>query len=194
MSIKLIVGLRNPGASYARTRHNAGAWFVEALAESQQLVFKKDKKFNGDWVRLDAFEGHSILFMPLSFMNLSGTTVRAVCQFYDILPHEMLIVHDELDLPEGTARLKTGGGHGGHNGLRDIIEKLQTRDFHRLRIGIGHPGHRDLVTDYVLTKPSPDNKEKIMTAITHALQEMPDILAGNLAVAMTKLHITPTSS
>lgn len=188
MSIKIIVGLRNPGSSYAQTRHNAGAWLVETLAQSKQLHFKSDKKLGGDWVRFDLGDLHSMLFMPLSFMNLSGAGVRSVCQFYDILPHEILVVHDELDLPAGDVRLKTGGGHGGHNGLRDIIQQLSTRDFHRLRIGIGHPGHRDLVTDYVLSKPSQVDKEKILTAISRVTNEISTILNGNLTLAMTKLH------
>ncbi|PJD92740.1 MAG: aminoacyl-tRNA hydrolase [Legionella sp.] len=188
MSIKIIVGLRNPGTSYEQTRHNAGAWLIEALADAKQLHFKSDKKLGGDWVRFDMGDIHSILFMPLSFMNLSGIGVRSICQFYDILPHEVLVVHDELDLPAGDVRLKTGGGHGGHNGLRDIIQHLNTRDFHRLRIGIGHPGHRDLVSDYVLSKPSVADREKICSAISRAVTEMPHILNGNFAVAMTKLH------
>ncbi len=188
MTIKLIVGLRNPGAAYAATRHNAGAWLVEALAQAQRLQFKADKKLGGEWVRCDDFQTHSLLFLPLSFMNLNGTSVRAMSQFYGILPQEILIVHDELDLSPGDIRLKTGGGHGGHNGLRDLIQQLQTPDFHRLRIGIGHPGHRDLVTDYVLSKPSVVDKEKIVEAIERALAEMPLILAGNFTLAMNHLH------
>jgi PTH1 family peptidyl-tRNA hydrolase len=188
MTIKLIVGLRNPGAAYASTRHNAGAWFVETLASIKRLSFKADKKLSGEWVRLDTPQNHSFLLLPSDFMNLNGTSVRAVAQFYAILPHEILIVHDELDLIPGDVRLKTGGGHGGHNGLRDIINKLQSKDFHRLRIGIGHPGHKDFVSDYVLTKPSVADKEKINTAIERALGYMDLIMAGNIAIAMNQLH------
>lgn len=188
MSIKLIVGLRNPGASYARTRHNAGGWFVETLAENKKLAFKSDKKLRGEWVMLDEANTHSILFLPLSFMNLSGECVRAICQFYNILPQEILVAHDELDLPAGNVRLKSGGGHGGHNGLRDIISQLGSNEFHRLRIGIGHPGHKDLVLDYVLGKPSSDEKDKINVAIDRAMIELPTMLSGHLTIAMNKLN------
>ena len=188
MTIKLIVGLRNPGAAYAMTRHNVGAWFVEALAQTKQLQFKSDKKLGGEWVRFDTDQAHSLLMMPLAFMNLNGASVRAMSQFYGILPHEILIVHDELDLVAGDVRLKTAGGHGGHNGLRDVIAQIQSNEFHRLRIGIGHPGHRDLVTDYVLSKPSVIDKEKIVAAIARALIEMPLIMAGNFALAMDHLQ------
>lgn len=188
MTIKLIVGLRNPGAAYASTRHNVGAWLVEELAQAKQLHFKSDKKLGSEWARFDADATHCILMMPLAFMNLNGASVRAMTQFYDIFPHEILIVHDELDLPAGEVRLKTAGGHGGHNGLRDVMSQIQSKDFHRLRIGIGHPGHKDLVSDYVLSKPSVADREKITSAITRALLELPGILAGNFAVAMNRLH------
>lgn len=189
MTIKLIVGLRNPGDKYASTRHNVGAWLVEALAETKLLSFKSDNKLGAEWVRFDDGHSHTVLMMPLAFMNLNGASVRAIAQFYDILPHEILIVHDELDLVAGEVRLKTGGGHGGHNGLRDVIAQLHSQDFHRLRIGIGHPGHKDLVTDYVLSKPSIADKEKILAAIERALFELPLILEGNFALAMNRLHI-----
>lgn len=126
--------------------------------------------------------------MPLSFMNLSGECVRAVCQFYRILPQEVLVAHDDLDLPAGRIRLKTGGGHGGHNGLRDIIAKLGSPDFHRLRIGIGHPGHRDLVLDYVLGKPSQQDRQLIEDAIDRAVTVIPTVITGDFAAAMTTLH------
>lgn len=188
MSIKLVVGLRNPGAAYALTRHNAGAWLLETWAASEYAPFKTDKKLGGEWARIDAASMHTLLFLPLSFMNLNGASVRAIAQFYGIAPHEILVVHDELDLSPGDIRLKTGGGHGGHNGLRDLIQQLHTPDFHRLRIGIGHPGHKDLVTDYVLSKPSVADKNSIQAAITHGLATMPWILAGNFALAMNHLH------
>lgn len=188
MAIKLIVGLRNPGAAYVATRHNVGAWFVEALAQTKQLQFKSDKKLGGEWGRFDTKNTHSILLLPSAFMNLNGASVRAMAQFYDIFPHEILVVHDELDLAAGDLRLKTAGGHGGHNGLRDVIAQLHSNEFHRLRIGIGHPGHRDWVTDYVLSKPSIADKDKINTAIERALCEIDLILAGNFAIAMNHLH------
>ncbi len=121
-------------------------------------------------------------------MNLSGDCVRAVCQFYRILPNDVLVAHDDLDLPAGRVRLKTGGGHGGHNGLRDIVAKLGGSDFHRLRIGIGHPGHRDLVLDYVLGKPSQPDRQLIEDAIDRAVTVMPTVITGNFAAAMTMLH------
>ncbi len=188
MSIKIIVGLRNPGAPYAKTRHNAGGWFVEALATSKQLSFKTDKKLRGEWVMMDEAGARSILFMPQSFMNVNGEDVLAICQFYSILPHELLIAHDELDLPVGCVRLKTGGGHGGHNGLRDVISHLNNADFHRLRIGIGHPGHKDWVSDYVLGKPTLEDKEKITGAIERAIGVVPTIVSGHIAVAMNQLN------
>ena len=188
MTIKLIVGLRNPGEKYASTRHNVGAWFIEALANTQRLSFKSDKKLGADWARYDDDHAHVILMMPLAFMNLNGASVRALAQFYDILPHEILVAHDELDLIAGDVRLKTAGGHGGHNGLRDVIAQLHSNEFHRLRIGIGHPGHKDLVTDYVLSKPSVADKEKILTGIERGIFEIPCILEGNLALAMNRLH------
>lgn len=188
MTIKLIVGLRNPGPGYVHTRHNAGAWLVEAWAHSQHLELKSDKKIGGEWVRCDAYQTHCHLFLPLSFMNLNGENVRVIAQFYSIEPHEILIAHDDLDLSVGDIRLKVGGGHGGHNGLRDVTNHLHTCDFYRLRIGIGHPGHKELVADYVLSKPSAADKEKIETAISAALAEMPLILAGNFALAMNHLH------
>lgn len=188
MAIKLIIGLRNPGEKYALTRHNVGAWFVEALAKTKQLSFKYDKKLGAEWLRFDDNQMHAVLMMPLAFMNLNGNSVRAMAQFYDILPHEILIAHDELDLNAGDARLKTAGGHGGHNGLRDVIAQLHSNEFHRLRIGIGHPGHKDLVTDYVLSKPSIADKEKICDSIERVLCEIPLILEGNLALAMNRLH------
>lgn len=188
MSIKMIVGLRNPGLEYAQTRHNAGSWFVEALAAQNQLSFKSDKKRHGEWVMLDEGNSHSILFLPMSYMNRNGQDIRIMCQFYAILPHELLVVHDELDLAVGCIRLKTGGGHGGHNGLRDVLAQMGSADFHRLRIGIGHPGHRDLVTDYVLGKPSSADKIKIQTAVENAMPLVPMLLSGQIALAMNQLN------
>ncbi|HVT62617.1 MAG TPA: aminoacyl-tRNA hydrolase [Legionellaceae bacterium] len=188
MAIKLIVGLRNPGDAYAPTRHNAGAWFVETLAAAHFLSFKSDKKLGGEWVKCDLDEQHCVLFLPLAFMNQCGGAIRAIAQFYDILPHEILVAHDELDIPAGEIRLKTGGGHGGHNGLRDIIQHFNSADFHRLRIGIGHPGHKDLVSDYVLAKPSRSDKENIVLAINKAMTHVPNIVSGKLALAMQQLH------
>ncbi len=188
MSLKLIVGLRNPGTAYEPTRHNVGGWFVEALAGAQHLVFKADKKLGGDIAQLAMNHLQTYLFMPLSFMNASGHSVRAMAQFYRILPHEILIAHDDLDIQPGRILLKTGGGHGGHNGLRGIITQLGSADFHRLRIGIGHPGHKDLVSDYVLTKPSSPDRQLIVEAIDRAIAIMPQAIEGQMALAMNRLN------
>lgn len=187
MPIKLVVGLRNPGSSYEQTRHNAGAWFVAALAEQTRAAFKTDKKLHAELALSEGANPYRLV-LPLTFMNLSGLPVREVSQFYRIKPHEILIVHDELDLEAGRIKLKTAGGHGGHNGLRDITTQLGTNEFHRLRVGIGHPGHRDQVLNYVLGKPSIADKELIMDAIARALSIMDLTLSGDLASAMNKLN------
>ena len=189
MSIKLIVGLCNPGAAYQYTRHNAGGWFVEALAKQDNAVFKADKKMQGGLAELNVQNLTCKLLLPLTFMNHSGFPVRAVCQFYRIEPHELLVVHDELDLPTGRIKLKTGGGHGGHNGLRDIISQTGSTDFHRLRVGIGHPGHKELVLDYVLGKPSQHDRELIFDAIVRGVTAIPTVLTGNMAAAMNLINI-----
>ncbi|KTD51388.1 peptidyl-tRNA hydrolase [Legionella quinlivanii] len=185
MTIKLIIGLRNPGSAYVPTRHNAGAWFVEALAQHFDLAFKTEKKLNAELATLD---GRCRLLLPLTFMNNSGLPVREVAQFYRIKPEEILVVHDELDLPAGRIKLKSGGGHGGHNGLRDIIAHLGSQAFHRLRVGIDHPGHKDLVLNYVLGKPSQNDKQLILEAIDRAIQAAPTIIDGNIAAAMNVIN------
>jgi PTH1 family peptidyl-tRNA hydrolase len=188
MPIKLIIGLGNPGASYEHTRHNAGGWFVSALAAEHGLDFKLHKKMQAelaDW-QLDVHE--CILALPMTFMNHSGQPARAISQFYQIQPEELLVVHDELDLPAGRIKLKTDGGHGGHNGLRDLITQLGSANFHRLRIGIGHPGHRDLVHQYVLSKPSIHDRQQIHEAIQRGLDVMPLVISGDLEKAMNQLN------
>lgn len=188
MAIKLIVGLQNPGSTYADTRHNAGGWFGEQLAEHLRTPFKPEKKLHGALAVLTR-DGHTCrILLPDTFMNHSGRAVRAVSQFYRILPDEILVAHDELDLACGRIKLKSGGGHGGHNGLRDIINQLGSNDFHRLRIGIGHPGHKDLVLQYVLGKPPVADRNAIDDAITRAFGITPELFAGNLAAAMNRLN------
>src|SRR3990167_3185232 len=186
--MKLIIGLGNPGKSYEKTRHNAGAWFLEALAQSHHTNLKLEKKFSAFFAQTTIDQHHCYLAIPTTFMNLSGESVQAAMDFYKINPNELLIAHDDLDLPVGSVRLKFGGGHGGHNGLRDIIAQLQTPDFYRLRLGIGHPGDSDLVTDYVLNNPSKTDAEQIHAAITKALTVMPPILNNNIEQAMQMLH------
>lgn len=188
-SIKLIVGLGNPGAEYRGTRHNAGADFVENLAHRSGCILQPDSKFFGLTGRA-SFAGHDLrLLIPTTFMNRSGQAVAAVAKFYKILPEEMLIAHDELDIAAGSARFKQGGGHGGHNGLRDIVPALgNNREFFRLRIGIGHPGHASRVSGYVLSRPSTADREKIDASIDEAIAALPLLLDGDDTKAMTRLH------
>lgn len=187
--IKLIVGLGNPGAEYAQTRHNAGAWYVESLSDSYQIALKLEN-------RLFAYLGRGLidgqdcrLLIPNTFMNLSGKAVAAVAQFYKIMPDEILVAHDELDIPAGTVKLKQSGGHGGHNGLKSIISSLANcRDFYRLRIGIDHPGDKSKVTNYVLSKASPDDRQAIEASISEALRYTGLIIKGEDQPVMRDLH------
>ena len=188
MAIKLIVGLRNPGTAYESTRHNAGEWFIESLIRHYRLGLKANPKFHGEVGQLTIQTETSFVLLPLTFMNHSGLSTREICQFYKILPEEVLVIHDELDLPVGRIKLKTAGGNGGHNGLRDITAQLGSNAFHRLRIGIGHPGHRDLVHQYVLTKPSIADKQSIDAAIEKTIGFVPDLLAGNINLAMNEIN------
>lgn len=185
----LIVGLGNPGDRYSETRHNAGFWFVERLAEREGLRFRSEAKFSGELCRWSS-AAESWILKPTTFMNRSGQAVGALARFYKVPADEILIVHDELDLPAGSARLKLGGGHGGHNGLRDIINHLSTREFRRLRLGIDHPGHRDQVVNYVLDQPSKADRKAIDEAIDEALAVLPDVIAGRHDQAMNRLHGT----
>lgn len=189
MTIKLIIGLRNPGSAYEYTRHNAGAWLVWALAKRHNIQFKLEKKLQAELAILELNQNLSKLVLPLTFMNLSGQPVRLISQFYRIQPEEILVAHDELDLPAGRIKLKTGGGHGGHNGLKDIIAQLGSVEFHRLRIGIGHPGHRDLVHQYVLGKPSVQDRQLIHDAIDRSITLIPLMLSGDLSKAMNQLNV-----
>jgi peptidyl-tRNA hydrolase, PTH1 family len=186
--MKLLIGLRNPGKTYADTRHNAGEWFILALAKQKQIVFKTEKNLQAELGQMTDEDNPCKILLPLTYMNHSGEPTRAVCQFYRINPEEVLVIHDDLDLPVGTIRLKTGGGHGGHNGLRDIINHLQSNAFHRLRIGIGHPGHKDLVIHHALGKPPLEDREQIQKAIARGIEVLPLILSGKLQEAMNQLH------
>ena len=187
-AIRLIVGLGNPGREYETTRHNAGYWWVDELARLQNLSFKNEPKFHGLMARGQLHDHEMLLLKPLTFMNVSGRSVGALAQFYKIAPVEILVVHDELDLPPGVARLKLGGGHGGHNGLKDIIAHLGTRDFWRLRLGIGHPGERDEVASFVLNNPRREERELIDAAVQHALDVAHLVIEGKTEAAMLKLH------
>jgi peptidyl-tRNA hydrolase, PTH1 family len=186
--IKLIVGLGNPGREYEATRHNAGFWWVDEFARTQGANFKTDNKFHGLVARASVHGHETHLLKPQTFMNVSGRAVVALALFYKILPDQILVVHDELDLPPGSAKLKLGGGHGGHNGLKDIIAHLGSKEFWRLRIGIGHPGERDQVVNYVLNAPRKEEQGLIEEAMQHAQDVAPLIIEGKLEAAMLKLH------
>lgn len=188
-AIKLIAGLGNPGSEYRGTRHNAGADFVEALARQCGATLQAESKFFGLSGRVN-FAGHDLrLLIPTTFMNRSGKAVAAITSFFKIAPEEILVAHDELDIPAGTARYKLGGGHGGHNGLRDIVPALgNSKDFYRLRIGIDHPGHASRVSGYVLSKPPQLDRQRIDASIEEAIAALPLLLDGDMTKAMTRLH------
>lgn len=176
--IHCIIGLGNPGDNYAKTRHNVGAWFVDFLAEKYNVSFKLEKKLRGYIAEFSEHNQKCYLFKPTTYMNESGLPVRAVSQFYKIPIENMLVAHDELDFDPGVVKLKKAGGHGGHNGLRSIIQHCASSDFYRLRFGIGHPGNRDAVSDYVLAAPNKADHQKIMTAIEDATQVVLKLLAS----------------
>lgn len=185
--LKLIVGLGNPGQQYAKTRHNAGFWFVESIAKDFDIALHLDKKFHGMTGR-GIIHGTDVrLLLPHTFMNKSGEAVIPMVNFYGIANDELLIVHDELDLDVGRMRLKTGGGHGGHNGLRDIVPHIGA-DFHRLRLGIGHPGHKSKVAGYVLGKPTSDEQIAFETTLDAALRSLPDLVNGDLNKAQQAIN------
>jgi PTH1 family peptidyl-tRNA hydrolase len=188
--INVIVGLGNPGKEYERTRHNAGYRWVDAIAEAKHAAWKRETKFSGWTTRIEEGGRDFWLLKPATYMNESGRSVAALLRFYRIEPAHMLVVHDELDLPPGTVKLKRGGGTGGHNGLTDIVEALDTKDFWRLRIGIGHPGHKDLVADYVLDRARRAEQDLIDPAFERSLELMPRLATGRLVDAMTWLHTT----
>lgn len=188
-ALQLIVGLGNPGTQYRGTRHNAGADFVEELARQCGTSLQSESKFFGLTGRITC-AGHDLrLLIPTTFMNCSGQSVTAMAGFFKVAPEAMLIAHDELDIPAGTARFKQGGGHGGHNGLRDIVPALgNNKNFYRLRIGIGHPGHASKVSGYVLGKPSTQDRQFIDDSINAAIDALPLLLDGDKTKAMTRLH------
>jgi PTH1 family peptidyl-tRNA hydrolase len=186
--LRLIVGLGNPGAEYTRTRHNAGFWLVDALNEKFGGRFGLESKLFGETSKVEIGGRPVWLLKPATFMNLSGKSVTAALRYWKIEPEEALLAHDELDLPPGTARLKFDGGHGGQNGLRDTIKLLGHGKFHRLRVGIGHPGHKDKVTPWVLGRPGRDDEASILRSIEDAIDVLPLAVQGNFMDAMTRLH------
>lgn len=187
-SVQLIVGLGNPGPKYEATRHNAGFWCLEALARQASISLRAERKFHGWTGRWQSDAGDVHLLCPATYMNHSGRAVAALMQFYRIDPAAVLVVHDEIDLSVGEARLKVGGGHGGHNGLRDIVAALGTPAFLRLRLGVGHPGQADQVVSYVLHAPGRAERDGIDQAIERALTVMPLVIAGARERAQQQLH------
>lgn len=188
-SIRLVAGLGNPGPDYDGTRHNAGADFVRELAAAHGGQFSSEKKFPAETARVQVGRHDLRLLIPTTYMNLSGQAVSGACRFYGIEPEEVLVCHDELDLPPGTARFKNGGGHGGHNGLRDIVSHFQgNKDFLRLRLGIGHPGSGRDVAGFVLKRAPQAERVLIEDAIRDALRALPLLLDGEWDKATTQLH------
>ncbi|WP_108125291.1 aminoacyl-tRNA hydrolase [Saccharospirillum mangrovi] len=188
-ALKLIVGLGNPGAQYDRTRHNAGFDYVDELARSLGASWQLDSKYLAEMTKVNIAGTTVWLMKPMTFMNRSGQSVASFANFYKFDPKQILVAHDELDLPAGVARFKLGGGHGGHNGLRDIIARLgNIKDFYRLRLGIGHPGSATEVVNYVLGKPHPDDQIRLARAIDAAIAETPKVVAGDWQKAMNLLH------
>jgi PTH1 family peptidyl-tRNA hydrolase len=186
--LRLLVGLGNPGAEHLRTRHNAGFWFIDALAQAHGARFGIESKLHGETAKI-VVDGQSLwLLKPTTYMNKSGIAIQSALRYWKIEPEEMLIAHDDLDLPAGTARLKFDGGHGGQNGLRDVLTHLGHGKFHRLRLGIGHPGDKNRVLSWVLGRPGVDDEKAIIEAIGRSLAVMPLAVHGDFNEAMKRLH------
>ena len=186
--IRLIVGLGNPGADYVDTRHNAGFWLAEQIAADQGVSFHFEKRYNADECKFKVGGRDVFLLKPMTFMNRSGQAVSALARYYKLKPEQILVIHDELDLPPGINRIKQAGGHGGHNGLRDIVNHLGSREFFRVRVGIGHPGDASQVINYVLHKPSVADLTAIEAANRDTLAVMPLVFEGRIDKAMQALH------
>jgi PTH1 family peptidyl-tRNA hydrolase len=189
-SVRAIVGLGNPGAEYEYTRHNAGFWFVDQLAEAYRADFRVESKFFGVLARIRIGSTDLLLLKPGTFMNHSGRAIQALAAFYKFAPEQILVAHDELDLPAGAARLKLGGGHGGHNGLRSVHQHLGEQ-YARLRIGIGHPGNKDLVLDYVLSRPSQPDLRAIEDALARSQAALETLVGQGWSKASQQLHTDP---
>jgi PTH1 family peptidyl-tRNA hydrolase len=190
--IRLIVGLGNPGSEYEDTRHNAGFWWMDAAARKLGASLVRDRAYHGLVARINGPAGPLWLLEPQTFMNLSGKSVAALARFFKIAPAEILVVHDELDLLPGQMKLKQGGGAAGHNGMKDILAQLGSPDFWRLRLGVGHPGVKSEVVDWVLRKPRPEEREAIEQCIARSLEALPLLIDGAMDRAMMKLHVKPT--
>jgi peptidyl-tRNA hydrolase, PTH1 family len=187
LALKLIVGLGNPGQQYARTRHNAGWWFVDALLAQRHGSWRHQQRQPVELARVLIDQSELWLAKPTAYMNQSGAPVAAIAHFYRIAPQEMLLVHDDIDLPPGVVRLKEGGGHGGHNGLRDVIAHIGA-DFWRLRLGVGHPGAKERVIESVLDRPTADEQQLIGAAMQRGLEAIPELLRDGAQRAMNRLH------
>ena len=187
----LIVGLGNPGAKYERTRHNAGFWFLDALERKQPLGLKPNRKLHGEAAKTPFAGADCVFLRPDTFMNESGQAIRAAADYFDVAPERVVVAYDDLDLPPGTVKLKQGGGHGGHNGLRSTFSHLGSQNFWRVRIGIGHPGVREAVTPWVLGRAAAEDEKAILAAAERAADALPDLLAGNPGEAMKRLHTKP---
>jgi PTH1 family peptidyl-tRNA hydrolase len=186
--IKLVVGLGNPTAKYERTRHNAGFWFLDEIAKHEQFSFVPDDRFRGLIARVKLDDEPLFLLKPMTYMNHSGEAVASLARYYRIMPEEIMVAHDDLDFTPGMVRLKKGGGHGGHKGLRDIITGLGSGDFYRLRIGIGHPGTAAQVVSYVLERPNAEDETRLRLALQRAVDVFPDLVRGKFQGAMNFLH------
>ncbi len=186
-NIRMIVGLGNPGNEYEKTRHNAGFWFIDRLISQYNLTLKSEAKFLGDIAKFNSPFGNVWLLKPTTFMNRSGQSIARLAHFYKINPEQILLVHDELDLPPGSVKLKQSGGHGGHNGLRDMIAQLG-KNFYRLRLGIGHPGSKEQVVGFVLGKTPKSEQLLIDSAIDKAIDSIELIVQGDMQKAMNQLH------
>jgi len=187
--LKLIVGLGNPGPQYQMNRHNAGVWYLDALCRAFGGELRPESRFFGNTARTTISGQDVRLLFPTNYMNRSGQSVGALCRYFDIAPENMLVAYDEIDFPPGTSRLKFGGGHGGHNGMRDIIEVLGgNRDFYRLRIGVGHPGNKTQVANYVLSNPPASEAQLIESNIEEAVRVTADCVAGKWQLAMLNFH------
>ena len=189
--IRLFVGLGNPGAEYAATRHNAGFWWIDALASKWRANLALERSYHGHVARVNRAEGPVWLLQPMTYMNRSGLAVAALARFYKVAPGEILVVHDELDLQPGQSKLKLGGSAAGHNGLKDIQAQLGTQDFWRLRLGIGHPGVKAEVVDYVLRKPSAEQREAIAISIERSLGASEQLATGTMDAALATIHAQP---
>jgi PTH1 family peptidyl-tRNA hydrolase len=188
MTIKLIVGLKNPGEQYAKTRHNAGAWVLEELARAMPTTWATKKDMLAELAEWVFPSGKVLALLPTTFMNLNGQSVSAVARYYRIEPNEILVAHDDLDLPVGVVRIKKGGGHGGHNGLQDLIRHLGSADFYRLRMGIGHPGDKTQVANYVLNAPTASERKLLTEAVEQVIPYIPRIVQGDIEAVMNSLH------